>query len=204
MNRNYTIPIELLFEIVTFTDSFEDILNIATSNKQWFEKILEFMKTKSFIDFRESMTIDININKDNNDDFEMRNEFYKNILGIEFPKVKIITIKSKEIRNEELDYLLKNCQSIEALEIFSLSNILTNSITKLCSKIIGLKLISLYRGLCKCDYTEKEKEEEFNCPCISYKRKLIVRRPKLNIVDSELTQNGSILRYLDFYTQELK
>lgn len=134
----------------------------------------------------------------------MRNELYKSVLNIKFPKIKIITIKSKEIRNEELDYLLKNCQSIETLEIFSSSNILTNHITKFCSKMIGLKRISLYRGLCKCDYNGKERREELNCTCISYKRKLIVRRPKLNIIDNKLTQNGSILRYLDFYTQELK
>lgn len=99
--------------------------------------------------------------------------------------------------NEELEYLIKNGRNIEVLDIFSQSILASHN--TLCSKMIKLKIISLYRGLCECNV--KKGGGDFNCLCIRYKRKLIVRRPKMKMDDNELTKNGSILKHLDFYTQ---
>ncbi|KAJ1610254.1 hypothetical protein OJ253_1295 [Cryptosporidium canis] len=202
MRKKIVLNAELIFEIVLFVDSIEDIYNIASSNRTWFNDIHTLIKSKDFIESRESITMDLTMSDDNIKELDMRGILYRTIINTDFPKLRSFTIKSEEISNEELECWIKNCRNVEFLRILSHS-ILTSQITLLCSKMLKLRHISLSRGLCECNIGPIM-EGTSDCSCVIYERKFIVRRPKVNTVDCELTQNGSILKYLDFYTQELK
>ncbi|KAF7459325.1 hypothetical protein HWI79_201 [Cryptosporidium felis] len=205
MNNSIKIPTELLSRIMLYADSFEEIYNLAVVKKGWFRIISKFIRNDCFTMTRESLILD-NVHNDANSilEYNMRVIISKIIVNTKFPNIKLITIKVIEVGDKEVEYLINNYHLVEEIEIVTKNKILAKYIRIICSKIITLKFISLkYRCYNRGTGNSKSSNESEGSFYTNVERKLVVRRPRYNSYDFAITNERSIKKYLEFYTQEI-